>query len=138
PMPSLSTGGEGFPMWAHSMNAYGRRHRLEDHLRGSAALARGFAEPFGFGDLAGWAALVHDGGKAWCAWQDKLLRVEPTGGRVGIDHKSYGVQLARQHGLTAVEWAVAGHHGGLTSREEVDDLFGDDDEAEARLRLGPW
>ncbi|WP_377472381.1 CRISPR-associated helicase Cas3' [Plantactinospora endophytica] len=120
------------------MNKIGLRHRLEDHLRGTAELARRFAAPFLFSELAWWTGLVHDGGKAWCAWQDKLLLVEPTNGRVGLDHKSFGVQLARQFGLRPVEWAVAGHHGGLTCEDEVDDLFGRSDADEARLRSGPW
>ena len=125
-------------MWAHSMNASRRRHRLEDHLRGTAGLAGGFARVFGLGELASWAGLVHDGGKAWCAWQERLLAVEGSGARVGLDHKSFGVQLARQQGLAPVEWAVAGHHGGLTCAAEVDALFGVGDEDERRLRLGPW
>ncbi|GAA1574480.1 CRISPR-associated helicase/endonuclease Cas3 [Dactylosporangium maewongense] len=82
--------------------------------------------------------MIHDGGKAWCEWQAKLLRVEASGARVGLDHKSFGVQLARRHGLEPVEWAVAGHHGGLTRRAEVDALFGEDDHREEQLRLGPW
>lgn len=122
-------------MWAHSSNSEHRRHRLEDHLRGTAALARRFAEPFGLGGVAEWAGLVHDGGKAWCDWQVKLLRVEGTESRVGLDHKSYGVQLARRYGLRPVEWAVAGHHGGLGSQDDVDGLLGADaDEEEARSR----
>ena len=125
-------------MWAHSANESGFRHRLEDHLRCTAELARSFATPFGLDELAWWTGLVHDGGKAWCAWQDKLLLVEPTNGRVGLDHKSFGVELARRHGLEPVAWAVAGHHGGLTCRAEIDDLFGEDDDHEARLRSGPW
>lgn len=28
------------PLWAHSRNLPGQRHTLEDHLRGSAVLAR--------------------------------------------------------------------------------------------------
>lgn len=125
-------------MWAHSANEIGVRHRLEDHLRGVAELARRFATPFGIDDLAWWAGLVHDGGKAWCSWQDKLILVESTQGRVGLDHKSFGVQLARRHRLRPVEWAVAGHHGGLTCRAKIGELFGEDDDQEARLRSGPW
>lgn len=125
-------------MWAHSGNLNGVRHSLVDHLRGCAALARGFAEPIGFADLAWWTALAHDGGKAWCCWQDKLLVVEPTGDRVGLDHKSFGVQLARRHGLRPAEFVIAGHHGGLTRQDSVDELFGKDDEDEDRLRAGPW
>nr|AHZ55830.1 Cas3 protein I-C subtype 1 [Salinispora pacifica] len=125
-------------MWAHSKNQFGVRHRLEDHLRGTADLARLFASPFGLGELAWWTGLVHDGGKCWQAWQDKLLLVEPTNGRVGLDHKSFGVQLARRHRLRPVEFAVAGHHGGLTNQGQVDALFGEDAAAEERLRSGPW
>ncbi|NMO56063.1 CRISPR-associated helicase Cas3' [Actinoplanes sp. TBRC 11911] len=101
-------------------------------------MAQSFAEPFGLGDLAEWTGLAHDGGKAWCDWQQKLLLVEPTGGRVGLDHKSFGVQLARRHGLEPAEWVIAGHHGGLSCQSELDRLFGDDEDAEDRLRCGPW
>ncbi|MEV0569290.1 CRISPR-associated helicase Cas3' [Dactylosporangium sp. NPDC050588] len=125
-------------MWAHSKNRFGHRHRIEDHLRGTAGLARVFASPFGLGELAWWAGLIHDGGKCWQEWQDRLLLVEPTNGRVGLDHKSFGVQLARRHGLRPVEFAVAGHHGGLTNQSKVDELFGEDDEHERRLRRGRW
>ncbi|MFI2712165.1 CRISPR-associated helicase Cas3' [Micromonospora sp. NPDC018662] len=125
-------------MWAHSKNRFGVRHRIEDHLRGTAELARLFASPFGLGELAWWTGLVHDGGKCWQVWQDKLLLVEPTNGRVGLDHKSFGVQLARRHELLPVEFAVAGHHGGLTNQGQVDGLFGEDAAAEKRLRSGPW
>ncbi|GAA4260033.1 CRISPR-associated helicase Cas3' [Dactylosporangium darangshiense] len=125
-------------MWAHSKNQLGVRHRIEDHLRGTAQLASRFASSFGMAELAWWAGLVHDGGKCWQDWQDKLLLVEPTGGRVGLDHKSFGVQLARRHGLKPVEFAVAGHHGGLTNRGQVDDLFGEDHAHQQWLRQGPW
>lgn len=125
-------------MWAHSMGAKGVRHTLEDHLRGSADLGFRFAEPFGLADLAWWTCLIHDGGKAWCVWQEGLDRAEQSNGRVGVPHKDFGVSLARTHKLWPVEWAVAGHHGGLTRRAEVDALFGEDEQAEAALRSGPW
>jgi CRISPR-associated endonuclease/helicase Cas3 len=55
-------------LYAHSLSGVsGVRHRLEDHLRGSAALARRFGEVFGAGELAGYLALVHDVGKGACA-----------------------------------------------------------------------
>lgn len=125
-------------MWAHSVNGRGERHRLEDHLRGTAELARRFGSVFGLDEVAWWAGLVHDGGKAWCDWQRRLLAVESTGGRVGLDHKSFGVQLARSAGLRPVEWVVAGHHGGLTCRSEVNRLLGDSEVEEAVLRSGRW
>lgn len=123
-------------MWAHSPSDQNPLwHPLEDHLRGTAALARGFGEAFGCGDLAWWTGLIHDGGKAFCDWQARLTTAAKTNARVGIDHKSYGVQLARQHKLQPVEWAVAGHHGGLTRCDEIDDLFGEDDDAERVLKM---
>ena len=97
---------------AHSVNGTGVRHALDAHLRGTAALAREFAEHFGAGDLAAYLGLVHDIGKAECAWQARLAAVEAAGGRVGIDHKMAGTWLAsRSVGVFAA--AVSGHHGGL-------------------------
>ena len=97
---------------AHSVNDNGVRHRLDAHLRGTAALAREFAAYFGAGDLAAYLGLVHDVGKADCAWQERLAVVEASGGRVGIDHKMAGTWLAsRSVGVFAA--AVNGHHGGL-------------------------
>jgi CRISPR-associated endonuclease/helicase Cas3 len=97
---------------AHSVNGAGARHPLEAHLRETAALAREFAEPFGAGDLAAYLGLVHDIGKADCAWQERLAAVEAGGGRIGVDHKMAGTWLAsRAVGVFAA--AVNGHHGGL-------------------------
>jgi CRISPR-associated endonuclease/helicase Cas3 len=99
-------------LWAHSANRTGARHRLEDHLAGTAARAREFGESFGAGDLAGYVGLVHDVGKAGCAWQAGLAAAEEAGGRVGTDHKLAGTWLAsRTAGMFAA--AVDGHHGGL-------------------------
>src|SRR5215470_18896666 len=81
-------------LWAHSANREGARHRLDDHLSGTSARAREFGEPFGAGDLAGYLGLVHDVGKAACAWQAGLAAVEETGGPVGTDHKLAGTWLA--------------------------------------------
>ena len=97
---------------ARSANGAGMRHPLDAHLRGTAALAREFAERFGAGDLAAYLGLVHDVGKADCMWQERLAAVEAAGGRVGIDHKMAGTWLAsRSVGVFAA--AVNGHHGGL-------------------------
>ncbi|MGH4027143.1 MAG: CRISPR-associated helicase Cas3', partial [Pseudonocardiaceae bacterium] len=75
--------------------------------------ARQFAEPFGAGELAAAAGLLHDAGKATCVWQDKLLAVENTGRPVGCDHKSLGARvLAGARREAAI--TILGHHGGLT------------------------
>ncbi|MEU8284110.1 CRISPR-associated helicase Cas3' [Micromonospora sp. NPDC048905] len=107
------------PLWAHSP-APGTEvwHSLEDHLRGTATLARRFAAPFGGGDLAYWLGLLHDCGKAGCAWQERLLKVAGGGGRVGIDHKALGTRVAWDRGLSWFAVGIFGHHGGLLDRRD--------------------
>jgi CRISPR-associated endonuclease/helicase Cas3 len=61
---------------AQSANSDGVRHPLDTQMRGTAALAREFAEDFGAGDLAAYLGLVHDVGKADCARQERLVAVE--------------------------------------------------------------
>jgi CRISPR-associated endonuclease/helicase Cas3 len=91
---------------------------LAEHLRSTSALARQFATPFGAGDLAAAVGLLHDAGKASCAWQDKLLAVEGTDQAVGCDHKKLGTRLlvsvTREAAMT-----ILGHHGGLTDIKEL-------------------
>jgi CRISPR-associated endonuclease/helicase Cas3 len=72
--------------------------------------------------------LVHDVGKASCAWQAGLAAAEEAGGRVGTDHKLAGTWLASQAtGVFAA--AVNGHHGGLpavaTLKNELSGAGGD-------------
>ena len=102
-------------MWAHSANEHGVRHRLEDHLRGTAALARVFGDAFGAGALAGYLGLTHDVGKGARGWQQGLLTAEGTGGPVGVDHKGSGTWLAQQ-AAGPFALCVYGHHGGVPSR----------------------
>ena len=85
--------------WAHSRNQAGRRHSLEDHLRATAGLAREFADDFGAGDQAYYAALWHDVGKFNPVFQDYLFRCErePQAGGHGPDHKAAGAQLALKY-----------------------------------------
>ena len=106
-------------VWAHSTNAAGRRHSLADHLYGTARLAGGFAAAFGAWDVGYYLGLAHDAGKASCTWQVGLAGAEKTGGRVGIDHKTLGVYLADSRGLGLAQYALHGHHGGLTSRDHI-------------------
>ncbi|MDG4856810.1 CRISPR-associated endonuclease Cas3'' [Streptomyces sp. T-3] len=110
------------PLLAHSRGSSGHRHSLEDHLRGSAALARRFGAVFGAGELAGYLALVHDVGKGCCAWQDRLKVVDARGGgRVGVPHKHAGARLAYENTLPAFGAVVFGHHGGLPDMEKLKD-----------------
>lgn len=106
-------------LWAHSRNAQGFRHSLVDHLRGTSALAAQFAQPFGGADVARWLGLVHDVGKASCAWQTGLDRAEADQRPVGIDHKSLGAQLATARCGWPFALAAFGHHGGLQTRAKL-------------------
>jgi CRISPR-associated endonuclease/helicase Cas3 len=78
-------------------------------------LAGRFARPFSGEQIAWWLGLLHDVGKASCAWQEGLIQAEAAGSRVGVDHKTLGVQLALDHGLGKLALAIDGHHGGLRS-----------------------
>ena len=106
---------------AHSPNPDDSWHGLSDHLRGTAALASRFAEPFGGAEVAWWLGLLHDAGKAACGWQARLRQVADTGGPVGFDHKLLGARLARDRGLGWFALAIAGHHGGLNWPDWLDD-----------------
>lgn len=108
-------------VFAHSANTVGIRHRFADHARGTAGLARRFADPFGAGDLGYALGLLHDAGKVDCAWQQRLLRAEKEGGRVGGPHWELGAKLL----LTVADraaLAVLGHHGGLTKPGDLKTL----------------
>lgn len=117
---------------AHSPDDSGRWHGLEDHLRGTAALASRFAEPFGGSEVAWWLGLLHDVGKASCGWQEKLRRVADTGQSVGYDHKLLGARIARERGLGSFALAIAGHHGGLQYPDWLKGQWRDRSEAELK------
>ncbi len=48
-------------LYAHSANPQGQRHRLVDHQKEVARLAKKFTDKFDAGDLAYWAGLWHGG-----------------------------------------------------------------------------
>jgi CRISPR-associated endonuclease/helicase Cas3 len=125
----------GESVWAHSANPSGGRHKLVDHLRSTGELARGFADRFGAGELAFWMGLLHDVGKGSCAWQRRLLEVERSGDRVGLDHKSLGASMAMERGCGKFALAIDGHHGGLRSPkmlvDRLDNLSGAERESNA-------
>jgi len=50
-------------LYAHSANSQGQRHRLSDHLKEVASLAKKFADEFGCGEWGYLAGLWHDIGK---------------------------------------------------------------------------
>lgn len=89
---------------------------------------------FGAGDLAAALGLVHDAGKAACAWQNKLVKVSATGDRVNINHKNLGALLVRDRALAAA-MAVLGHHGGLERPQDLAGLPLKPDDVQARERF---
>lgn len=122
---------------------------LEAHLRGVSELAARFCSTWG-GSLAGLAGLWHDLGKYAPDWQEFLREVgqdasslgeeQPgnlRGRRHGPDHSTAGaVHAAAEFGQRkplslALQWAIAGHHAGLSNNVELEERIC---KAEKRLR----
>lgn len=105
---------------AHSRNAEGRRHGLAEHLAAVAELAAGFAAPFGGAELARWAGLAHDLGKASDRFQAYLAACEREPGRrhPTTDHKGVGTLLAPDR-CGELAFLIQGHHGGLPDRASL-------------------
>lgn len=55
------------------IRADGTRQSLEEHLRGTAAISRGFASIIGMGDAGAVMGLLHDLGKATEAFNEYIL-----------------------------------------------------------------
>lgn len=96
-----------------SIEQGGRWQRLDDHLRGTAELARQFAEAFGAGDWAYLAGLLHDLGKYADQFQRRLRNPSKE---IGRDHSTPGAAAILEcykqiSEITAL--AVEGHHIGL-------------------------
>jgi CRISPR-associated endonuclease/helicase Cas3 len=102
--------------FAHSRNAQGRRHGLEDHLRGVGQLAADFAERLGAREAGYYLGLWHDIGKFAPGFQRYLLAAEQGSGPGGShpDHKAAGALLAMEL-LSPLALPLQGHHGGLTA-----------------------
>ncbi|MCD6394559.1 MAG: CRISPR-associated helicase Cas3' [Planctomycetes bacterium] len=92
---------------------------LEDHLRQTAQLARGFAAAFGAGDWGHIAGLLHDLGKYSHEFQQMLraaadAHIEQTS---KVQHSIIGAQQStekwKQGEGKILAYAIAGHHTGL-------------------------
>lgn len=81
---------------------------VAEHLTGTAALCRGFAEEFGAGADGELAGLSHDIGKCTEGFQNRLLH----GGQI-VDHATAGAVACAKLGHLFTAACVAGHHGGL-------------------------
>lgn len=92
-------------------------HRLDEHLSSTAERAERFAAPFAkeWGRLAG---LWHDAGKYQKAFQDYLAATaDHTGPKV--DHSSVGALIAWEKRAAPLAFVVAGHHGGLSNKQDL-------------------
>lgn len=95
-------------------------HRLEEHLKGTAELAKSFANAFGCGEWGYLAGVWHDLGKYSQDFQKMLLasadaHIETKPGRV--DYSTAGAIYAVEKFDNAgriFSYLVAGHHAGLT------------------------
>ncbi|MBN2619657.1 CRISPR-associated endonuclease Cas3'', partial [candidate division WOR-3 bacterium] len=105
--------------------------RLDEHLKNVAALARKFAKPFGAGNWAYAAGLLHDIGKFSDKFQEYLtLPAEKQKKLRGkINHSSAGAQeviklIIDQAGkpneniAKIIAYAIAGHHAGLANGKD--------------------
>jgi CRISPR-associated endonuclease/helicase Cas3 len=105
--------------FAHSLPGHPQEdwHRLEDHLRSTADLARRFAEPFAAGGWAFLAGLWHDLGKYSEDFQHRL-----EGDPRAVDHSTFGAQWADKQIHQAgrlLAYVIAGHHSGLPDGSAV-------------------
>lgn len=85
----------------------GRVQTVAEHLRGTGALAAGFASAFGGEEDAYLAGTLHDIGKYTPEFQARL-----QGGAV-VDHATAGAVEACALRKLPVALAIAGHHGGI-------------------------
>ncbi|MDH7514116.1 MAG: CRISPR-associated helicase Cas3' [Clostridiales bacterium] len=110
--------------------------RLEDHLVNVANIARRFSEEFGAGEWGYLAGLWHDLGKYRSDWQDFIRQQAKYH---GPDHSSAGAIQAQKKAKNLeamlLAFVIAGHHGGLSDREDLRKRLG---EKRQILDLLPW
>lgn len=101
--------------WAHTPNALGRPHYLEDHLEEVAKSSERLAAKFGAAALGYMAGLLHDVGKFRPEFQDYIHRCHesPEDAKRGeVAHSPFGCVFCE--GDIEFLWpAIAGHHGGI-------------------------
>ena len=99
----------------------GAWHGLREHLEETARIAASFGANFGGADVARLAGRWHDLGKYDPGWQAYLRgQVLPhrSPGRPP-DHRRAGALRASEARLTALAFAVAGHHGGMPALADL-------------------
>ncbi len=107
-------------LYAHTPGPGGAWHSLGEHLRAVSDLAATNAAPFAGSELARWAGLWHDVGKASQAFQDYLLACHREPGRrhSTVDHKGAGAVLTLGV-CDELAFLIQGHHGGLPDRADL-------------------
>ena len=85
----------------------GRNQTVLDHLNGTAALCKKFAERFGAAEQGELAGLAHDLGKYSEQFQRRL------NGGPAVDHATAGAAECWSRGQLPAALAIAGHHGGI-------------------------
>ncbi|MDI7260514.1 MAG: CRISPR-associated endonuclease Cas3'' [Thermodesulfobacteriota bacterium] len=106
-------------------------HKLEDHLKKVAEMARTFADDFNAGDWAYLAGLWHDLGKYSEEFQERIRKSADPDAHIETkprrpDHSTAGALFAiREHGKKGwpLAFAIAGHHAGLGDKTELDARF---------------
>lgn len=99
-----------------------RWHKLSDHLTATAEKAREFAKPFGAGDWAYLAGLLHDLGKYRIEFQQYLRKGRSSG--IDTYHAVYGSAAACQRfNLDTASFAIAGHHSGLHNASDLNEIL---------------
>lgn len=90
----------------------GGMQTIEDHLTGTAVLARKFASSFYAGEYGYCIGMLHDAGKYSKEFQNHILRGGPR-----VDHSTAGAQAilhATKTGIGLImAYCAAGHHAGL-------------------------
>ena len=98
--------------YAHITNDDNRRQTVDEHLAGTAKLAKKFAESFGAGEYGYCAGELHDAGKYSEEFQRHILQNGPK-----VDHSTAGAQAVLKASPSGVgkilAYCAAGHHSGL-------------------------
>lgn len=108
--------------------AFDRIQTVEEHLKGTAELAKQFAQAFDAREQGCLIGLAHDIGKCSEEFQERL-----RGGHI-VDHASAGaLECAKQDAVWAA-CCVAGHHGGLPDMGNLTNDSADSPTLYGRLR----